>query len=126
MILDNYSRAVLTVIALCLVYLCVRDLAPPAHAQNEPTRVIVTGVALEHGTTRDVLPVGIVGEMRVADGAFSVLPARAVQVRVEHPVEIRTVKPIRIEADRPLKIEADRPLPVRAIREPGSQRPGEQ
>lgn len=113
---DNYTRLVLTVIAVCLVYLCARDMAPPAQAQDNPTRVIITGVALANGTTRNILPVGIVGGMRAAGGGFSIDAAQPLQVRMDHPVEIRT--------SRPIKVEADRPLPVRAIREPGTQRPG--
>jgi hypothetical protein len=113
---DNYTRAVLTVIALCLVYLCVREAAPRVSAQDAPTRVVITGVALEQSGTPNVLPVGIVGEMRLAGTAFSVFPVQPVRVRVADPVDIQTT--------RPIKVEADTPLPVRAIREPGSQRPG--
>jgi hypothetical protein len=114
--LDNYTRAVLTVIAICLVYLCVREAAPRAMAQDAPTRVVITGIALSDGGPTAVLPVGVVGEMRLSGTTFSALPVQPVRVRVADPVEIRTA--------RPIKIEADEPLPVRAIREPGSQRPG--
>jgi hypothetical protein len=114
---DTYTRAVLTVIALCLIYLCARDVAPPALAQDAPTRVVITGVALESGGTRGVLPVGVVGEMRIVGEGFSALPVQPLRVRVGDPVEIQTT--------RPIKVEADQPLLVRAVREPGSQRPGE-
>jgi len=90
---DNYTRGVLTVIALCLLYLCVRQAAPPVSAQDAPTRVVITGIALDKG-------------------AGTTLP-----VRIGDPVEIRT--------STPLKVEAEHPLPVRAIKEPGTQRPGE-
>jgi hypothetical protein len=113
---DNYTRAVLTVIALCLVYLCARDTAPSVRAQEAPTRVVITGVALEHGATRNILPVGVVGELRAAGEGFTAVPMLPIQVRVPQPVEIRS--------ERPLKIEAEQPLLVRAVREPGSQRPG--
>ncbi len=130
--LDNYTRAVLTVIAVCLLYLCVRDTAPSVLAQAAPTRVVITGVALEHGPTRNILPVGMVGELRTADDGFTALPIQPMQVRVQQPVEIRTARPLqietarplKIEADHPLRIEAEQPLLVRAVREPGSQRPG--
>lgn len=114
---DNYTRAVLTVIALCLVYLCVREAAPRVSAQDAPTRVVITGVALDQSGTPGVLPVGVVGEMRPAGASFSTLPIQPVRVRVADAVEIRTA--------RPIKVEADDPLPVRAIREPGTQRPGD-
>ena len=40
--IDNYTRFVLTVIALCLLYLCGRDavVAPKVHA-DEPMRVVL-------------------------------------------------------------------------------------
>jgi hypothetical protein len=43
---DRYIRIVLTVIAACLVYLCVRDGAPPALAQSppQPVEVVLVGV----------------------------------------------------------------------------------
>jgi hypothetical protein len=113
---DNYTRAVLTVIALSLVYLCVREAAPRVSAQDAPTRVVITGVAMEPSGSPTVLPVGIVGEMRLAGATFSALPVQPVRVRIAEPVEIHTT--------RPIKVQADEPLPVRAIREPGTQRPG--
>ena len=113
---DNYTRAVLTVIALALVYLCAREAAPPALAQDAPTRVVITGIALEQGGPASALPVGVVGEMRLMGATFSAFPIQPVRMRVTDPVEIQTA--------RPIKVEADQPLPVRAIREPGTQRPG--
>ena len=46
--LDRYTKAVLTVIATCLVWLCVRDFTPvrPAHAQQRPQPVVITGIEL--------------------------------------------------------------------------------
>ncbi len=114
---DYYTRAVLTVIALCLVYLCARETAPAVAAQDVPTRVVITGIALEQGGPASALPVGVVGEMRLTGSTFSAFPIQPVRVRIGEPVEIQTV--------RPIKDESDEPLPVRAIREPVTQRPGE-
>ena len=40
--IDNYTRFLLTVIAICLIYLCLRDLIqiPKVHA-DEPVRVVL-------------------------------------------------------------------------------------
>jgi hypothetical protein len=115
---DNYTRVVLTVIAVCLVYLCAREAAPAVVAQEQdaPTRVVITGIALEQGGPASALPVGVVGEMRLAGSTFSPFPLQPVRVRIADAVEIHTT--------RPIKVEADEPLPVRAVREPGTQRPG--
>jgi hypothetical protein len=43
--IDIYTKGVLTVIAACLLYLCLGKpaLLPTAHAQAEPTRVLIAG-----------------------------------------------------------------------------------
>ena len=44
---DRYDRIVLTIIAACLAYLCVRDAAPPVLAQTTPQRpleVVLVGI----------------------------------------------------------------------------------
>ena len=42
--IDLYTKGVLTVIAICLVYLCLgRPIASTAHAQGEPGRVLLAG-----------------------------------------------------------------------------------
>lgn len=50
---DRYTKAVLTVIAATLVWICVRDLAPVAQAREQ-------SVSLTY-TDRSPLPVKIVG-----------------------------------------------------------------
>lgn len=42
---DRYTKAVLTLIALALVYLCAvsAPIATPAHAQASPTHVVIAG-----------------------------------------------------------------------------------
>jgi hypothetical protein len=42
--IDTYTKTVLTIIAICLVWICVRDVPRPAQA-NAPQPVIVTGYA---------------------------------------------------------------------------------
>jgi hypothetical protein len=42
--IDAYTKTVLTIIAICLVWICVKDVTRSAQA-NAPQPVIVTGVA---------------------------------------------------------------------------------
>ena len=42
---DRYTRVVLTVIALCLIWICLRETAPPAFAQSGPADVRIVGVS---------------------------------------------------------------------------------
>lgn len=56
---DLYSKCVLTVIAICLVWLCAKDVVSPnlvAHAQKEPQSVKIIAVELPKNAT---VPVSI-------------------------------------------------------------------
>ena len=82
MAVDRYVKTVLTIIALELFWIGVKDLATPVTAQAALTPVVIRGVQLPTGSN-EYLPVGIVGQ----------------------PVRIDAVRPIKIEADRALKVE---------------------
>jgi len=58
---DRYTKSMLTIIAACLLYLCLHTAlsVPPAHAaQSSATDVRIVGVSLFDGQT--ALPVRIV------------------------------------------------------------------
>jgi hypothetical protein len=62
---DRYTRIVLTLIAACLVYLCMREAAPPALAQSpqQPVQVVLVGVDRSSARAWHALSVaGIDGE----------------------------------------------------------------
>jgi hypothetical protein len=60
--IDYYTKAILTIIAFCLVWICMRDFATPVSAQRGAIqRVIIAGI--ENQTT---LPVAI-AKIEVAD-----------------------------------------------------------
>jgi hypothetical protein len=111
---DSYSRFILTVIAACLIYLCVKESAPAASAQQAPARVVIAGIELG-SATNSILPVAVVGTARPGRDGWAISP---LEVRVPEEVQIRSL--------RPLKIEADKPLLVENVKAPGSQRPGEE
>ncbi len=102
MAVDRYVKTVLTIIALELFWIGVKDMATPVTAQAALTPVVIRGVQLPTGSN-EYLPVGIVGQ----------------------PVRIDAVRPIKIEADRPIKIEADRALKVENIGYTPAKNPGE-
>ena len=111
MISDRYLRIILTVIAIELLWLGLKDLAPAVAAQPqrqppaqmEPAPVIITGIRLDE-RYRDALPMSVVGNLTVG-------------------LAPRTL--VRIEAERPLKVEADKPLPVQQVDYTPGLRPGE-
>jgi hypothetical protein len=80
---DRFSRVILTVIALELLWLGVKETAPPVAAQAEVTRVVIAGVQMA-GVTPGVLPITFGG--------------RAVKIEAD--------RPIKVEAERPLLVQS--------------------
>lgn len=79
---QGYLKAVLTVIALELLWLAVQGASPVASAQPAATPVVITGIHLEPGG-EGPLPVAVRGTVTITPSG-----------------------PIKIEADRPLPVEA--------------------
>jgi hypothetical protein len=104
MAVDRYVKAVLTIIALELFWIGIKDGAPPvvAQAQAQPTPVVIRGVQIAP-TSNEYLPVGVVGQ----------------------PVRVDVPRPVKVETDRPIKIEADRALKVENVGYIPAPKPGE-
>jgi hypothetical protein len=110
---DRYLRIVLTVVAVELGWIAVKDVAAPVSAQQaQPMPVIIRGV--EGAPGKEVfIPVTIVG----ATGA--------VKVASDQPIQIEAPQPLRIEATRPIVVEtAERALLVQSVPSVPAPRPG--
>jgi hypothetical protein len=92
MAVDRYVKTILTIIALELFWIGVKDLGTAVTAQAALTPVVIRGIQLAP-RSEEYLPVGIVGQ----------------------PVRIDATRPLKIEADRPIKVEADRPLKIENV-----------
>jgi hypothetical protein len=112
---DRYLRIILTIIAIELLWLGLRDLAPTVVAQGEPMRVVIASV------DGGFLPVALAGQTATAGRN----PLRPIQVGITGDVSVQARTALKIEADRPLKVEADRPLKVESVRYTPGERPGE-
>jgi hypothetical protein len=117
---DRYLRIVLTIIAVELGWLGVKDVVPArvaAQAQPQSTRVVITGVDLPSRT--QFLPVGIVGSVRgVTAPAWATTDALRVEpgdrplrvdageraLRIEGAVNARVVEPIKVDTSQPLDV----------------------
>jgi hypothetical protein len=88
---DRYVKAVLTVIALELLWLAASGLPTPVSAQVDATPVIITGIQLTTANTN--LPVTVRGTVTIAPEG-----------------------PLKVEADRPLPVE---PVPYTPALKPG-------
>ena len=104
---DRYLRIILTIIAVELLWLGLKDLAPSVSAQADrrpaAAPVVITGIRLDDRNP-DSLPVSVMGTVTVG-----LVPSTVV----------------RIQSDRPLKVEADTPLPVQQVDYVPRVRPGE-
>ena len=80
--IDRYVKVVLTVIALELFWIGIKDTAPPVAAQAQLTPVVIRSIQIPAGSN-DYLPVGLVGQ----------------------PVRVDVQRPVKIEADQPIKVE---------------------
>src|SRR5262245_22233119 len=117
---DRYIKAVLTVIALELLWIGARDFAPPAAAQASaqqavaPTPVVIRAIDLvgraENEPARVALPFYAVTTLKVdVDRALPVIGAA----------------PFKVESDRPLLVEAAKAVPVQVLPQAPSRVPGE-
>src|SRR5688572_11357948 len=94
---DRYLKVILTIIALELGWMAVRDGAPAAQAQAAPGRVVIAGVDMEDAA---FLPVAVVGGLRQVPAPLS-----------------RQLEPLKVHVDStvPLRVDAPQPLRVQPI-----------
>jgi len=108
---DRYLKVVLTVIALELGWLAIKDAAVPVSAQRGepvPTPVVLKGIDL---LPRDFLPVTLTGNNSIVP----VISGRPLQLE----------QPLVIQADRPIPVETgSRPLLIQSMPASSSPRPG--
>jgi hypothetical protein len=88
---DRYVKIVLTVIAFELLWIGVKDAAPPvsAQAQPQPTPVVIRGIQL-NGSEPGFLPVVSARPLRVEE-------ARPLKVEIDDPVLVETQRPLLVE-----------------------------
>jgi hypothetical protein len=111
---DRYTRIVLTVIAVELGWLGVKDGPVPVSAQQvEPMPVIIQGVEGVRGRP-------LVFPVRIAEATTPV------RVTVDRPLPVEVPLPIRVDAINPIVVETapERPLLVKSVQAERTPRPG--
>lgn len=118
MVTDRYLKIVLTVIAVELLWLGVKDIGTPVSAQAQPlTPVVIRAIELDPKAP-GMLPVYSARPLLIqADGP---LPVRA-----ERPLPVAVSEPLRVEVEGEVQVVAEQPLPMRAVPYTPSERPGE-
>ena len=110
---DRYLRIILTVIAIELAWMGVKDLIPTSvEAQAGVTRVVITGVDMPNRS--QFLPVAVAGSVR---GIITPTWATLDVLRTDlGTINARIVEPVRIDTTRPLD--------VKSVMATGAPRPG--
>lgn len=107
---DRYIRIVLTVIAVCLVYLCLRDGAPLVQAQAQrPLEVVLVGVdrARYRFDRWDDLPVRATEPVKVDSN----VPLN-VTLKNTNDLTVRLNEPLKVDTSQPLKVRVDPYPPI--------------
>ena len=123
---DRYLKIVLTVIALELGWIAVKDAAVPVSAQQPQTvRAIVAGVDIDpDAVQRGALPIVV----RPQDAALRIqadAPGRPLKIETDRPIKVEGDRPLPISIDRPVKVEADQPLKIEQVPYTPGRVPGE-
>ena len=112
MIADRYVKIVLTVIALELLWLGVREGTPPVSAQQAPQRVVITGFQVGM-QTYSAIPVAVVG------GVKSVPPSLTSDLPNIEPLRVRITDPVLADIKQPVTVQTgNQPLTVQTGNKP--------
>jgi hypothetical protein len=128
---DRYLKTILTIIALELLWLGVKDIGVPLSAQARATQAAAAQAAAQPGAPQPVIIRGIEitdprAVMPIAAAApLPITSARALLVDVDRPLPIVGTAPLKVEADKPLPIVAERPLLVQSVPYTPGKTPGE-
>lgn len=121
---DRYLRVVLTVIAIELAWIGLKDVAPPVSAQAAPTPVVITGIDLRDNST--YVPVAVMGGFRqIPPGAQQTLQPLVTKVEADRPIRIEALTPLPVDVVSPVTVETDKPLKVESVPYTPGRTPGE-
>jgi hypothetical protein len=114
---DRYLKAILTVIALELLWIGAKDAGTPLGAQAQPAPAAAAQPA----------PAAAASPMPVVIKAIEIdAPTRgALPVFSALPLGVEVSGPVKIEADQPIRVEVERPLPVKSVPYEPARTPGE-
>jgi hypothetical protein len=125
--IDRYVKTILTIIALELLWIGLKDGAPPvvAQAQVAPTPVIIRGIEIA-GPESGWLPVAVVGSYkRVPASARDAVDPLTTAITADRALKMETDRPIDVTVQGPVKVEADRPLRIESVPFTLQKGPGE-
>jgi hypothetical protein len=119
---DRYLKFILTVIALELLWLGLKESAPRVLAQQQPAPVVITGFQLGK-QVYTALPVAVVGGIGKPLPSATDLPfLEPLRVRVPDPVLVDSRQPLSMTiANQPVTVQTgSKPLAVDAIFKTGT------
>lgn len=124
MLADRYVKVILTIIAVELLWLGVRDAAPPVLAQPQPQAVVITGFRVAQGEY-SAIPVAVVGGAQTPAGGLQLPNTEPLGVRVTQPIHAEVKQPLTVNiGNQPITVQTGAtPLAVDAVTKAGA-RPG--
>jgi hypothetical protein len=125
--IDRYVKIILTIIAAELLWIGLKDGAPPvvAQAQRAPTPVVITGIDVT-GPEGGFLPVAVVGSYRrIPTGAREAVDRLTTEVTAERAVKVETDRPLDVAVQGTVRVTAERPLRVESVPYTPAKGPGE-
>ena len=122
---DRYLKIVLTIIALELGWLGVKDLGMPVNAQaaREATPVVIRSV--EGQIPIVIQGIRMNGRVPGALPIYGTAGGDPVAVSAPAPLPIEAPRPLPIIGSVPLRIQVDKPIPVENVGYTPGLRPGE-
>ncbi len=126
---NRYLKFILTVIALELGWLVVRESAPPALAQQQPQQpaaVVITGFRIA-GQDYPVLPVAVAGGLDSSSALRRDLPfVEPLKVQMSDPVRLDARQQLTVQiGNQPLTVQTGtRPLSVESVPARPGLKPG--
>jgi hypothetical protein len=123
--IDRYVKIILTVIAVELLWIGLKDGAPAVVAQAQPQSVVIRGIDIS-GPEAGFLPVAVVGSYRrIPAGARDAVDRLTTEVTADNAIKVDTDRPLDVTVQGTVRVTAERPLRVESVPYTPSKGPGE-
>jgi hypothetical protein len=123
--IDRYVKIVLTIIAVELLWIGLKDGAPAVVAQAQPQGVVIRGIDIS-GPEAGFLPVAVVGSYRrIPAASREAVDRLTTEITADRPINVETNRPLDVTVQGTVRVTAERPLRVENVPYTPSKGPGE-
>jgi hypothetical protein len=123
--IDRYVKIVLTIIAVELLWIGLKDGAPAVVAQAQPQGVVIRGIDIS-GPEAGFLPVAVVGSYRrIPAASRDAVDRLTTEITSDRAINVETARPLDVTVQGTVRVTAERPLRVESVPYTPSKGPGE-